>query len=509
MELDSCKKSISKKLFLITFTLFIVFFSFSMIFQILYFDTFYANRKKNALMNNLSKFMEETSYNVSNDESLYNAIAQFESSNVAKVGILTPEGEIKYVLDKNSEWQKKNITILANIFRSLSSDPNFIPSLQDSDKPFCTIMQDRDTSLKHIVCIAPFSLYSKNDSVIMVLSSFQTINEASSIIKQFYFYVFIFLLFFCLVLSFIYSNMISKPLIKITNIAKRMSQLDFSSKCQEDREDEIGTLGKSINILSANLSSSLSELRAKNEKLTKDIERERKLEKMRKEFIAGASHELKTPLGIIEGYAEGLKDNIVEGESRDIYLDTIIDEADKMNKLVMDMLELSKLEAENMTLKMEPFNIRELTSNILIKHKNNFEKHNLHLSFILNNISEESEIVIGDSFRIESVIENFVTNAIKYSPENEHVNVSLSEKDNTVVFSIENTGTHIKPEDLEKVWVQFYRVDKARSRAQGSNGLGLSIVKTILTQHRSVFGVMNTKDGVLFYFSLNKYTKDK
>lgn len=118
-------------------------------------------------------------------------------------------------------------------------------------------------------------------------------------------------------------------------------------------------------------------------------------------------------------------------------------------------------------------------------------------------------MVIGDSFKIESVIENFVTNAIKYSPENEHVNVSLSEKDNTVVFSIENTGTHIKTEDLEKIWVQFYRVDKARSRAQGSNGLGLSIVKTILTQHRSVFGVMNTKDGVLFYFSLNKYTEEK
>ncbi|GKX66058.1 sensor histidine kinase [Inconstantimicrobium mannanitabidum] len=500
--LKSYKNSISKRLFLVTFTFIILFMVFSMIFQIFFFHDFYASKKKNTLIHNIDKFKSTYSYNISDDATLTNALIKFESSNNSKIAILTTGGGIKYLVDKNSSYQRETVDLLIETFNNLSSNPNFIPDLLSSDKTYATTLEKGNVDLKHIVCISPMSMSSKNDSIIIAITSYQSINEASSIIKEFYSYVLIVLLFLGFILAFIYSNMISKPLIEITKIAGNMSKLDFSAKCPECREDEIGDIGKSLNFLSRNLSKALTELHEKNIQLTKDIEQERKLEKMRKEFIAGASHELKTPLGIIEGYAEGLKDGIVEGESKDIYLDTIIDEAHKMNKLIMDMLELSKLESGNIKLDITSFNLKELIADLLSKHKNSFIKNKLYISFILNDIS--SEYVNGDSFKIESVIENFITNAIKYTPEGGNINIALSENQDHIFFSIENTGVHLKPEDLEKIWVQFYRVDKARSRAEGSNGLGLSIVKNILTQHNSTFGVTNTPKGVLFYFSLDK-----
>lgn len=503
---NSFKSSISKKLFTITFSLFVLFFSLTTIFEMAFFQTFYVNKKKNNLIQSIDRFKYLYSNNIPDDYSLSSAIENFQNQNLAIMAIFSPDGEIKYLLNK-SDHSKSEIDFLITVFQNMNSNENFLPSLKKSGKTYSTVYENTLQDMKHIVCISPMSMQSENDSVILALSSFQSINEASAVIREFYSIVFIFLVIICLALSFIYTDMISKPLVSLTKIASKMSNFDFSSKCSEERCDEIGALGRSLNIMSSNLSSALDELKKKNATLEKDIEKERRLEKMRKEFIAGASHELKTPLGIIEGYAEGLKDNIVTGEDRDAYLDIIIDETAKMNKLVMDMLELSKLESENMVLKIEPFNIKNMISDILLKYKNNIQKHNYRLSFTLNQISCEE--VLGDSFKIESVIENFLTNALKYTPEGENINVILAEKDDDILFSIENTGVHLTPDELDKIWVQFYRVDKARSRAQGSNGLGLSIVKTILKQHNSSFGAMNSKDGVVFYFTLKKYNNIK
>ena len=241
-------------------------------------------------------------------------------------------------------------------------------------------------------------------------------------------------------------------------------------------------------------------MKIKNAKLKEEVEKERRLENLRKDFIAGVSHELKTPIGIISGYAEGIKDGIADDESRDVYLDIIIDEAKKMDKLVMDMLELSKLENGKTDIMLSSFSLSKLTQKILIKNSVDINNNNLE---VITNINS-NYLVIGDEFKIEQVISNFVTNAIKYSPPENKIIVDIYEKDSVVNFSIENTGAHINENELSQIWTQFYRIDSSRNRTNKSFGLGLSIVKNILTLHKSNFGVRNTKNGVKFYFTLQK-----
>ena len=290
---------------------------------------------------------------------------------------------------------------------------------------------------------------------------------------------------------------------KLNKSAKKMSAMDFSEKCDIEREDEIGNLAKTLNFLSKNLSNALDDLKIKNKKLEEDIEKERELEKLRKDFIAGASHELKTPIGIISGYAEGIKDGIVDHKDQGVYLDIIIDEAEKMNKLVMDMLELSKLEAGKIDLHIIDFSLTELTEEVLVKNSVDINKNNL--TVIKNYSPTEDLYVQGDDFKIEQVLTNFVTNAIKYSEPNNQIIIDIKPvEEDKIYFSIENTGAHIPDSDINKIWTQFYRGDTSRNRGSRSTGLGLSIVKNLLQAHESEFGVMNTENGVKFYFTLKK-----
>ena len=351
--------------------------------------------------------------------------------------------------------------------------------------------------------MVPFSLNSKNDSIIIAITSFQAIEEASALIKDFYKYIILIVIVIGLILSYVFSNLISKPLVKLNKSAKKMSAMDFSEKCDIEREDEIGNLAKTLNFLSKNLSNALDDLKIKNKKLEEDIEKERELEKLRKDFIAGASHELKTPIGIISGYAEGIKDGIVDHKDQGVYLDIIIDEAEKMNKLVMDMLELSKLEAGKIDLHIIDFSLTELTEEVLVKNSVDINKNNLT---VIKNYSPTDDLYVqGDDFKIEQVLTNFVTNAIKYSEPNNQIIIDIKPvEEDKIYFSIENTGAHIPDSDINKIWTQFYRGDTSRNRGSRSTGLGLSIVKNLLQAHESEFGVMNTENGVKFYFTLKK-----
>lgn len=492
--------SISKKIFTITFSLIILLLGASFLLQYFFFDNFYASKKTKNLILSVNKFKLLYSKMSSDNDTLYKAMNSFEMINNAKIAIYSTNGEIRYITNNDNE-NSETSKLLNDIFQTLYNNKYYAELLAKSNETYTTTFEDPKTNMKHIVCFSSMSLNYKNDSIIIAITSYQQIKEASSAILELYSYVGMAFAILGLVLSLIYSNMISKPLISINNVAKKMSSMNFEEKCPVESDDEIGNLAKTLNFLSNNLSRALEDLKLKNKKLKADIEKERQLEKLRKDFIAGASHELKTPIGIIEGYAEGLKDNIVEGEARDFYLDVIIDESQKMNKLVMDMLELSKLESANNSFNFEKFNFKELLLDTLNKYKSTLKEKNINtnVKIICSNF-----IVLGDEFRIEQVITNFITNAIKYTPSGENVNIILEERENTIMFSIENTGIHIPDESIDKIWHQFYRLDKSRSRAMGSSGLGLSIVKNILTQHESNFGVLNSPKGVLFYFDLKK-----
>ncbi|CAH2214501.1 HAMP domain-containing sensor histidine kinase [Tepidibacter aestuarii] len=359
---------------------------------------------------------------------------------------------------------------------------------------------DDFSQIENIVFVKPIIKDGDITEMVFVSSSLQQIGEAMTIMKEYYVYVFIAALLFILILAFVYSKMIAAPLVKINKSAIKMADLDFSSYCDIKSKDEIGSLASSLNSLSKNLNSTLEELKKANAKLEKDIEKEKKLEKMRKEFISSASHEFKTPLGIIKGFAEGIKDGIYENK-KEYYLGVIIDETEKMNDLVLDMLELSKLESKSYKLNKEELIIDKLFYKVINKFKYHIEEKKISINF---DVGRQNIFVYGDKRGIEQVIVNLFSNAIRHTGFLGNINIDIKMQNMKVYIYIENSGKNIPKEKIDKIWDRFYRVEESRHRQSGGTGLGLSIVKNILEIHDSEYGVKNTDDGVLFYFTLEK-----
>ena len=295
------------------------------------------------------------------------------------------------------------------------------------------------------------------------------------------------------------------PILELNEIAQNMSKLDFSKKYRtKDTDDEINHLGKSINTMSDKLERTIKQLRETNGELEKDIEEKSKIDEMRKQFISDVSHELKTPIALIQGYAEGLVENINnDEESRKFYAEVILDEAEKMDKLVKQLLELMKLEYGKGEFNNRNMDIVELMKEVIRKCNMLLTEKQIEVEF------DDSKIVTvnADEFYIEQVITNYLTNAIKHVEEREgkkQIKVQIHESDNKVKVSIFNTGENIKEEDLERIWKRFYKVDSARNREDGGTGIGLALVKAIMNQYGNDFGVINKENGVEFYFELDK-----
>jgi two-component system sensor histidine kinase VanS len=281
-----------------------------------------------------------------------------------------------------------------------------------------------------------------------------------------------------------------------------MAKLDFSVRYVSKSDDEIGNLGKTLNFLSDNLNSTLYQLNAANEQLKLDIEKDKQLEKLRKEFIAGVSHELKTPISLIYGYAEGLRDGIPQGVKKAEYLDVILQETEHMGKLVTDMLDLSQLESGKFTWTSAPFAIDSLIRSIVDKLSVQMTEEQISCELIP---PEDSVMVEGDRMRIEQVLKNLLSNAIRHTPPNGCIQINLTrnmDANDEVTVSIFNEGNPIPEEAISHIWDTFYKIDSSRNRELGGTGIGLSIVKNILSHHGNGFGVSNENGGVCFYFKL-------
>ncbi|MBO9128310.1 HAMP domain-containing sensor histidine kinase [Bacillus sp. 165] len=333
------------------------------------------------------------------------------------------------------------------------------------------------------------------------MTSLQPVNEAILVLKDYYVYAFFIVFGVIILLSFYYSKMIAKPLIKINEVTKKIAAFDFSQKLPVVANDEIGSLSNSINTLSTNLKDQINQLQIANQQLIQDVERERQLERTRKEFISGVSHELKTPLSVIHSFAEGIKDGV--STNIDYYTDVILEEADKMNSLIIEMLELAKLESGTYKLSKETFCIDELIRQVMAKLAFSIEEK--QLTVLIQ--TDEKMLVHANKNRIEQVIVNLLSNAIRYTPKQESITVSVHDYGSQIMVSIYNKGTAIPEESLDKIWERFYRTDSSRSRVTGGTGLGLSIVKNILDLHNVKYGVQNRNDGVQFYFYLHKAKK--
>ena len=297
----------------------------------------------------------------------------------------------------------------------------------------------------------------------------------------------------------------TEPILELNDIAKRMAKLDFSKKYQENgAEDEINNLGKSINEMSRKLETTIKQLRTSNTELERDIEEKSKIDEMRRTFISDVSHELKTPIALIQGYSEGLIENVnSDEENRKFYAEVIQDEANKMDKLVKELLELMKLEYGGRKFNNTSFNIVELVNEVIRKSKVMLEENKIKVKFE----SEEEHYVYADEFYMEQILTNYLTNAIKNADEIEkekYIEIKIEEKENTVRISVFNTGKNISEENLNKIWRRFYKEDSSRNREAGGSGIGLSLVKAIMDNYKNEYGVKNKYNGVEFYFELNK-----
>lgn len=335
----------------------------------------------------------------------------------------------------------------------------------------------------------------------MIRSALEGIRESVAIANRFLAYVGTVAIAVSMVLVLWLSNRVTKPILELADISERMKHLDFNAKYTGKDKTEISVLGSNINELSETLEKTISELKTANNELLKDIERKEQIDEMRKDFLSNVSHELKTPIALIQGYAEGLKEGINDDvESREFYCDVIIDEASKMNTMVKKLLTLNQLEFGNELVNMERFDIVALIRNyiasadILIRQKG-----------VSVRMEEYGEIYVwGDEFRVEEVFMNYFTNAMNYVQGDKIIDIMISRDERQrVKISVFNTGNPIPEESLEHIWEKFYKVDKARTREYGGSGIGLSIVKAIMESMNQEYGAANHDNGVEFWFTLD------
>lgn len=361
-------------------------------------------------------------------------------------------------------------------------------------------VKDEGTNIKYIVLISILD----NNYKMYVRMPVASIEESVKISNKFLYIIAIFVIMFGGITVSIVSRRFSKPIEQLNDIAEKMSNLDFSQRYKiSENKDEIDNLGISINKLSDKLETTIKQLKTTNLELEKDVEEKSHIDEMRKSFISDVSHELKTPIALIQGYSEGLIENVnTNEESRKYYAEVILDEATKMDKLVKQLLELMKLEYGKMNFNNENFNIIELEKEIIRKSEVMIQKENIKVE-----MDEQEEIMVyADDFYINQVLTNYITNAIKYSTQingEKKIKIKNTINGHKVRISVFNTLEGLSDEDLVRIWNRFYKIDESRNRSDGGTGIGLSIVKAIMINYGNEYGARNVEGGVEFYFDLD------
>lgn len=452
--------------------------------------TYYIDKKQNALVSAYDSINKASSAGDITTEAY--DIELKKICDKYNIQVLVADGEseaVKYSMNDPKAVLKQ---LFDNIFLGVDEDS----LLLSADNYKMQVIRDYKTQTEYIEMWGILD----NGYLFMLRSALEGIRESVSISNHFLAYVGLIAICVSALLVVWLSNRVTKPILELANISERMKELDFDAKYMGNDKTEIAILGNNINELSEALEKTISELRTANNELLKDIERKNKVDEMRREFLSNVSHELKTPIALIQGYAEGLKEGINDDEeSRDFYCDVIVDEASRMNALVKNLLTLNQLEAGNDIVDMERFDVVALVKNyvasadILIRQKE-----------ISVRMEDYDPIYVwGDEFRVEEVFMNYFTNAINHALGERIIDVKMVKTDERVRISVFNTGEPIPEESIGHLWEKFYKVDKARTREYGGSGVGLSIVKAVMESMNQEYGVINYDNGVEFWFQLD------
>lgn len=343
--------------------------------------------------------------------------------------------------------------------------------------------------------------YLQGDDILMIGIPLANLEETVQISQTFLLLAGLAALAVGLMLALAITRHFCNPLIQMKDIASSMATLDFSRKYQGNQEDEVGQLGRSLNQLSDYLEDAFRELKGVNLRLEEEIERCRRVDDMRREFIINISHELKTPIALVQGYAEGLRVNLNSNEEdKNYYCDIIMEEAARMNRMVMQLLDLSRIELGNTPPELTEVDIGEMVQQALGETRVLAEEKQLQVDS-----AGLQGVLWADYDMMEQVVYNYLTNAIHHTPQGGRIRLWSQQEEGEIRVHVWNQGENIPLEEMDKIWEKFYRIDKARSRSMGGTGIGLSIVRAILQAHGGSCGVDNTEDGVDFWFQTRAY----
>ena len=483
----------------------------------LFLEEFYINQKKQELLTGFEVIEEAYEDGILGDDE-FDVTFELLCSN-SNFNILVIDAESKVLRASSQDVQS-----LMKQLQQMIQDENLNPGegREDGDKkrpglndpfegfPFTqdkTILQGDNYSLVHQVDTRLQSEYLVlwgelgTGSYVYMRTALESIRESAAITNRFFLATGLVGLVVSILVIFIIVRKTTRPIKELTNISRAMSDLKFEVKYQPKPHDslELAELGEHMNHMSNTLEKTISDLKVANNELQQDIEKKEQIDEMRKEFLSNVSHELKTPIALIQGYAEGLKDGISDDpESRDYYCDVIVDEANKMNRMVKQLLTLNQLEFGNDVVEMSRFNISDMISGLVQANKLLAEQSGIEISFL----ETEDAYVWGDVFKVEEVITNYISNAINHADGEKKIHIYFEQKEKVLRVCVFNTGKPIPEEDLEKIWEKFYKVDKARTREYGGSGVGLSIVKAIMESMHQACGVRNLTNGVEFWMEL-------
>lgn len=409
------------------------------------------------------------------------------------IDVIVVDVDSETITYKAKDPEAMKMAIWDKIFSIENSSDRVIEQTEDYQLLFT---EDR---LSHIAYIEIWGILS-NDSVCLMRSAIQPMQESARITNLFLMFVGFWVLILGILIVYGVSRLVAKPILKLADISEQVGELNFEAKYTGKQKNEIGLLGANINKMSQTLETTISELKVANVELQRDIEKKEKIEEMRSEFLSNVSHELKTPIAIIQGYAEGLIEGVTDDkESIDYYCSVICDEAKKMNNMVRNLLTLNELEFGYENVNLERFDIVTLIKNRLQATELLAKQEDITITFSC----DEPIYVWGDEFKVEEVFTNYLSNAFNHCIGEKAIEVSVEEDEAKVRVSVFNSGEPIPEDSIEHIFEKFYKVDKARTRDYGGSGIGLSIVKAIQESINQKYGVTNLDNGVTFWFELD------
>ena len=501
------RRSIRFKFFVAISAVTLVFIGVLLILNLFFYEDYYMLMRRGELRDAYQGIRNSYSGDI---EEMMTVLDSYESQTAIRMAVVCSDGTVLYTSfntrsDEGNadtqnpfqlpdfdllDQQRRGYTILQSIAQNVSWNTLDSHSYQflnvtlwDNDQYLCLAGVLDNQADKCLFAYMPYAYIEQNSSLNLV---FLVIAGGCALL-------------ICLIFAYGVSRWFSRPLIAMAGLADRMSELDFSTKYQGGSTDEIGQLGQSLNRLSAYLEQTIRELRQSNEQLAQEIKEKERIDNMRQEFIVNVSHELKTPIALIQGYAEGLTAGVADDpEDRKYYCDTIADEADHMNKLVMQLLNLSRLELGAEQTYSEDIDLHELCAEAVRKTAVLCESRGLTVEY-----DDTCITVRTDGDLLDQVLMNYLSNAIRYTVDGGKIKISAKQTGDCVRLTVFNEGDGLPEEERPKIWEKFYRTDRARTREAGGTGIGLSLVRAIADTLHGSCGVENVEGGIVFWFELS------